>query len=338
MQLNNHKFSIIFFAIFFSVWFSPPVFASQEDYLKVDTGCPEGWGKIRVWKKNPQRVGHVSLQTNSSYISIWPNSNADDVAVKEGQMVSAPALSIVDYEEDLRLEDNSVPNWYLIKLENTIIDETWFELRSSFIPHSDKKFKIPGMTWFAPGNSELVREGQSGRHENCASVVLKALKTGGVDISDLEGWQKGSSVVANLGVAFHQMAAQNAPEFQRLTGAVTLFGAYQSVTKPDDISWLLEKTIGKRLELRFRKLIKEDKNLSLRATSNEDFPYVLDEILKAFPLLNYEISEDGIIRALKTLGTVEHDEISGCHMFEVPESIRVKARENRNKKQECVVS
>ena len=54
-----------------------------------------GYAKVRIWRTNlPDRAGHVSLETDESYISIWPNSGLQILLKRQSLLVVLLLLSM----------------------------------------------------------------------------------------------------------------------------------------------------------------------------------------------------------------------------------------------------
>jgi hypothetical protein len=152
-----------------------------------------GYAKVRIWRTNlPDRAGHVSLETDESYISIWPNSGATDT-VKAAEfaggfttIIHAPALNMENYAKDFALEKSTPPDCiYLISVESKDINTYWRIIRElCAAPAGTDIISLRGVTWLAPSGSAFRAPVAATIYVNCASAALIALRIGGIDIKD----------------------------------------------------------------------------------------------------------------------------------------------------------
>lgn len=227
---------------------------------------PVNWAKIRVWNTNlPGRAGHVSLETDSSYISIWPDSSSPDartIEVTTGftPYVHAPALSIGSYAVDFRFEENTRPDSvYLIRLNSVKINEAWANILAVYAEVETEERpgvrKIEHATWLAPSGSLFPAPHEGYVHVNCASAVLLAMQIGGVDVEKIisnsqlmnELVQSSANLLADTSEV-HESA-------QQLLGLVGMWGFYKSIIKPNDIGTFVQTLIRDRAKTELRKKV-----------------------------------------------------------------------------------
>lgn len=247
-----------------------------------------GYAKVRIWRTNlPDRAGHVSLETDESYISIWPNSGATDT-VKAAEfaggftpIIHAPALNMENYEKDFALEKSTPPDCiYLISVKSQDINTCWRIIRERYAaPAGTDVISLRGVTWLAPSGSAFRAPVAATIHVNCASAALIALGIGGIDIKDFVS-RKTSGAHLTQSVA---EALSNTPrEARQLLEAVGLWSFYDSVIKPDDIAELLTTVMRERTKESILTSVREG-GFRLPGVDSKKHSIAVDEIVKRLP-------------------------------------------------------
>lgn len=241
-------------------------FASNFDYAYdplMGARPAAGLVKVRVWETNlPSRVGHVSLETDLSHISLWPNSNSSeakdiskfvqsssDSSVNFNPIIVAPALNSETYEKDLVLEKNVPPTHvYVIKADSERINQYWNQMRTDHPGGVDSDLReMSDLRWFAPGRyGEQVAAQEN--DFNCASAVFFALKCGGVDTYWLESRVRllsGVSSLLNDSIDVFQVSNVSMKKnIKELAG----YSGLMSIVQPNNINGWLQHNIGQYYE------------------------------------------------------------------------------------------
>jgi hypothetical protein len=130
---------------------------------------------IRVWPKSDQSVGHVSLETNKYYISLWPQDGAGKPKIKwysyEGALKSSleedlTANGTIDGDGNITDKDPN-PEIILNMLDEEAINNEFDKFKSS-----------DELKWVLIGNNKLFLK--DGVH-SCASLAAHLLKVGGIE-------------------------------------------------------------------------------------------------------------------------------------------------------------
>ena len=290
--------------------FITPTFSSEAiDYGPDPLGGvrPEaGYTKVRIWKTNlaERRAGHVSLETDESYISVWPNSN-DRTATKTEEIgdgftpvIHAPALNAESYMVDFSLEESLAPDYvYVIKANSQNINGNWRVIRDNYAEPAGSRFvKLNGVIWLAPSGSLFPAPIEGAVHVNCAAAALLALGVGGIDVSDFVSRKKSSSGLTRNTA---ELLSTTPKEAQELLQMVGLWSFYDSIIKPDDIAQLLDDVIRQRDKHVLSKCI-ENGTLNLIGVEETKRSIAINEILKRLPKRTDENGKMG----LDTLGTL----------------------------------
>lgn len=176
---------------------------------------PENFARIRIWDSDfsNHQVGHVSLETKQSYISFWPDSSHEsatsfNISLPQKPDFSpiheAPGVAVASYDIDLDLEKKNgiyvyPQNIYDIRLNTDKIDMAWNFIKNLGQSDENNNILFNFMKWYAPGQEGIVESTESNGNYlrfNCASMVLLALRIGGLEeiylnaaISDQKFWE-----------------------------------------------------------------------------------------------------------------------------------------------------
>lgn len=212
------------------------LYAAADPVGEADLG--PGRARVRIWREAlPERVGHVSLATQNSYISLWPSG--ENLIRHEGYAFSATALNVESYARDHEKEEGVDPDdVFEVGLDAAKIDAMWRVIRTNLgATTGDAGTLLPGVTWLAISHPSNVE----GLHFNCASAVLGALEVGGLNTYDfVQSKVRALEMVESLREVVTGLEERT---FKELGAVGVLYGAYTSVIKPGDIKNLLSTHI-----------------------------------------------------------------------------------------------
>lgn len=126
---------------------------------------------IYVWKArlNPASVGHVSIQTPNTYISLFPNKDDFNSTSFFGAITDSPRGSFhPSYKHDVDEEEFREADEVL-----RLYSLDWEEIEEKFNTLESKKIQ-----WTLVRGKYVLNKGEK---ESCASIILKLLKEGGFE-------------------------------------------------------------------------------------------------------------------------------------------------------------
>jgi len=155
------------------------------------TPIPDEYVKVRVWASNfgDSEAGHVSLETPTRYLSLWPNRRDESrckfvhdylVGATTGVpnfVVDAPALNHMGYQQDLEAERKVPDRVYLMKANTNPVDRYVDKLLLDGSRNGAVTELTATYRWYAGGHSgvSLERLDSMKTYLNCASSVIEAL-------------------------------------------------------------------------------------------------------------------------------------------------------------------
>lgn len=138
-------------------------------------GDIENYVIIRVWR-NPNGVGHTSLQTARHYISLWPSDPVDKSQLHEGK-----PPSFLNYSEDVKNEKKKADmEVCLYGLDVDAIDfyfEAIREIVSQWKIHGTLETKLLSKML---GDIPIFTKNINDSEHSCASLVFALLNIGGI--------------------------------------------------------------------------------------------------------------------------------------------------------------
>lgn len=274
-------------------------------YASEPTGEPdieEGRARIRIWREAlPENVGHVSLATKNSYISLWPSSvDRESIATKGiSYAVSAVACNVENYDTDLTKEGSEPSFVFDIAFNSSSLDIAWRHARTLLKASriDDNHVELPAVTWLAPS----VASSSTGLRFNCASAVLCALEIGGLNINS---FFRDKMRFAELTGHLRELVSATEEKTLKDFGSLGfLYGVYSSIIKPSDIRELLTQHIEDGYKHFFsHSLTRGELNL-LRVTEDFEKNIVLSRLLEA-RTRNDDKYHEYILSDFQTLGCV----------------------------------
>ena len=132
---------------------------------------------VRVWNsglKGGESVGHISIETPSAYVSLWPDDPRKDKERSTdsrnlGVLGSVQHDFVKSADDDIRNEDNRPPEkiYCLYTLDVSAIEARFNKIST------DSDFK----GWTLLGDNLLINRGNA---HSCASLAYTLLKAGGL--------------------------------------------------------------------------------------------------------------------------------------------------------------
>ncbi len=204
---------------------------------------------VYVWDPKGTNVGHVSLKTKKSYISIWP---AESISLASG-VFGSPAKSLPSYAADKAAEEGDANHTYFLTLNSKKIDSIWENFIHNAILLEDGSKLLRNVEWFGPSGGNIASLNQNKINVNCASSVILALGAGGLNIDYFERkiFQKPSRTSEEARDLVAQ-AAGNPTQLETHMACCTLALSYLDTVKPQNVSAFVQRyideTIGTQIE------------------------------------------------------------------------------------------
>lgn len=216
---------------------------------------------VYVWQQQGANVGHVSLSTTRSYISLWPQ---DGFVPSQGQL-HAHAVSLLNYDADKTAEGGEAHNKYYLKLDVGAIDKFWQKLLENSTELSNGRKKLSGVTWFAPSGADIASPCTNHLNLNCASTVILALGFGGLNINSFlrQIFQQPSRTSSDVRDVFQQAAGDQSQPATFMAMADLAF-TYLRTIKPKDVSNFVQQHIYEQIGAKIETLILEKRKLCLK--------------------------------------------------------------------------
>ena len=212
---------MVFLRLFGSIIFSFCLMCQSFAIDKLDeNGKPResGIAVVRIWNSDlPNRIaGHVSLETKGSYISLWPWETDREEFEHLKFVKEAPAWAVENYEKDLELEGKKEDHNYIIKLNDTKVDNFWAKLKETTQPSKTIQNKLSEivlkkMKWYALGRTDeqFEKKDEGKIYLNCASMTMLALAIGEVPVGYIDSLLSQKDVLKKLGRDFGQYLKEN---------------------------------------------------------------------------------------------------------------------------------
>lgn len=149
--------------------------------------------KIRIWNSElggGSHYGHVSLQTNRSYVSLWP-SGINRLDMPDVGCIKATARYNPNFQEDNREEEKHADSIYCLALDRGVvqaIDTKWQNLSSQNLIWFALGVNVPetNLSQLSDDIREHAQDFQNPLAFNCASIVYYLLtKVGGLNLEHL---------------------------------------------------------------------------------------------------------------------------------------------------------
>lgn len=179
---------------------------------------PDNFARIRIWETDFRNLeaGHVSLETKNTYISFWPVSEDTSTThlqapVKLGDnrgfVRQAPGFAVNNYDIDFSYENRRNPDHvYHVLTNNKDIEAIW-NFTKTFGTIQNDGVRFDSIRWYAPGRMDLGTSDITSEslYFNCASMVMLALKIGGMEAihlnafnSEKELWQGLAQMIGTI--------------------------------------------------------------------------------------------------------------------------------------------
>lgn len=209
-----------------------------------DSTINEGVAIVRVWNMDNDRCGHVTLQTQNSYISLWPENS---VTLEDPH---SPAICVTTPQKDIEKEGKVADFKYTIALESKNVDAMWLRMLQTMADGAslDSEQPLRNVTWFGPSGSIILEPNEGHLHLNCASTVLLALKSGGINIDPILSSIKSAQDLTRSTAAIAQSKTPNTSAEDTLIQAAAGFALYSSIVKPGNIAEFVGRLIQDRME------------------------------------------------------------------------------------------
>lgn len=235
----------------------------------------EGYAKVRIWNSDVTNriAGHVSLQTDRAYISLWPDSshetsrNMNQVTPNLSQffdlgfVLDAPAIGMTNYSQDVQNENGKeADHSYTIKINigkiNKIANNLLEEGEYKYSEDHSKFILNENYRWYAPGTSESFETvlDVNKKYLNCASSVVLALLLGEMDPSYFEKMynfkklqQTGLRILSHL-----------AKENKGSVDTINELSELSKVILPGDVKYILDLKLTDYFEKKLTSIFKLD--------------------------------------------------------------------------------
>ena len=237
--MYNKKIFLTFLSFLtFLLSSDPPKATETEDNFK------DKYVIIRIWNNtwaNPDEAGHVSLETEKKYVSLWPDKSDPAVQSSKRQIVTARGLFADTYKQDLDNEQKYPSDVFVLKTLNTKnIEQSFEEIYNVYYVNHKLVWTIDSFGQITDGIL----------HHNCTSIVRYLLQRGEIDLlfSDLSVRNKNRDTEQN-NTSFLE-SKQNGKKFTKVL-LPTVTATYNSdKTAEFAIILLTKKNINSRPDVR----------------------------------------------------------------------------------------
>lgn len=323
MFLNKNRLIYIVFFQFFLYSFA---FGNGDEEI-----VPQGFAKIRVWDTDFRNLetGHVSLETNGSYISLWPlksdpsttyfenmqnfmdtfipvkdntENNNDNPFIKQ-----SPGLALNNYNTDVMFENGKTADHsYIVDINNVLIESIWNNIKNTFGERVEGVgFKFNTIKWYAPGKDVGLDDiDQNNLYFNCASMVMSFLVLGGIDETHVNSVISQKVLWENIAKIFGYFLSNDRNLISKEIG-LFLQNNYKLATSiiPSDIKSILHRKIKSDLEIDLRERINYQ---LIRPNCDTDIAYSkMAEILADFKTKLYISDYEIFIGLISNVGYYE---------------------------------
>jgi hypothetical protein len=230
---------------------------SQSAEKKIGDHNDTGYAKVRIWNSDISNriAGHVSLQTDISYISLWPDSSHETVRklnevtpnlsefFELGFVLDAPAIGMTNYQQDIQLENGKeADHSYTIKINTKTIDDLAIKLlREGEYRYSEDHSQFifnENYRWYAPGSQQSFQNvlDVNKKYLNCASSVVLALLLGEVNPSYFERMYNFKKLQSTGLSLLSQIENQE----QKTRDTINELSELSKVILPGDVKYILD--------------------------------------------------------------------------------------------------